>query len=150
MTPRTLDWRSIRAKLRQIRELLDELRGLGEFDVDRLHTDRTAALAAERIPTRVVDLAFAVNSHVAVAVLGQAPDTYADSFTLAVEAKLIEPELAEQLRPSTGTRNVLVHNYLDIDYAQVAVAIPLAIEHYGEYVRQVARWLQQRTPDPPG
>ncbi|MGH3904797.1 MAG: type VII toxin-antitoxin system HepT family RNase toxin [Pseudonocardiaceae bacterium] len=144
MTPRTLDWRTLRAKLRHIRELLDDLRGLGEFDVERLHTDRTATLAAERILTLVVDLAFAVNSHVAVAVLEQAPETYADSFTLAAEAKMIDRGLAEALRPSAGARNVLVHNYLEVDYRMVAVAIPLAIEQYGEYVHQVARWLQER------
>ena len=100
MTLRTLDWRTLRAKLRHIRELLDNLRDLGAFDVERLHTDRTATLAAERILTLVVDLAFAVNSHVAVAVLQQAPETYADSFTLAAEAKMIDRGLAEALRPS--------------------------------------------------
>lgn len=85
-----------------------------------------------------------MNSHVAVAVLEQAPETYADSFTLAAEAKMIDRGLAEALRPSAGTRNVLVHNYLEVDYRMVAVAIPLAIEQYGEYVHQVARWLQER------
>jgi uncharacterized protein YutE (UPF0331/DUF86 family) len=57
---------------------------------------------------------------------------------------MIDRGLAEALRPSAGTRNVLVHNYLEIDYGKVATAIPLAIEQYGEYVRQAARWLQER------
>jgi len=144
MTPRKLDWRSLRAKLRRIRELLDDLRELGYFDTTRLRTDRPAALAAERVLTLVVDLAFAINSHVAVAVLERAPDTYADSFTLAADAKMIGSELAEALLPSAGMRNVLVHNYLEVDYQRVATAIPIAVEQYGEYVRQVARWLQER------
>ena len=144
MTPRKLDWRSLRAKLRQIRELLDDLRELGHLDVTRLRTDRPATLAAERVLTLVVDLAFAINSHVVVAVLQRAPDTYAESFLLAAEAKMIGSELAEALLPSAGMRNVLVHNYLDVDYQKVATAIPLAIEQYGEYVRHVARWLQER------
>jgi len=144
MTPRKPDWRSLRAKLRQIRQLLDDLRELGPFDVTRLRTDRTATLAAERILTLVVDLAFAMNSHVAVCVLERAPDTYADSFTLAAEAKMIGAELAAALLPSAGMRNVLIHNYLEVDYQLVEVAIPLAVEQYGEYVRQAARWLQDR------
>lgn len=144
MTPRKLDWRSLRAKLRQIRELLDDLDGLGHLDATRLRTDRPVTLAAERVLTLVVDLAFAINSHIAVSALERAPDSYADSFVLAAEAKVIGVELAEALLPSAGMRNVLVHNYLDIDYQRVATAIPLAIEQYGEYVRQVARWLQER------
>lgn len=144
MTPRKLDWRSLHAKLRRIRELLDDLRELGHLDVARLRTDRPASLAAERVLTLVVDLAFAINSHVAVSVLQRAPDSYADSFTLAAEAKMISTELAEALLPSAGMRNVLVHGYLEVDYGRVAAAIPLATEQYGEYVRQVARWLQER------
>ncbi|MGH4026557.1 MAG: type VII toxin-antitoxin system HepT family RNase toxin [Pseudonocardiaceae bacterium] len=124
--------------------MLDDLRDLGPFDAERLGTHRLATLAAERILTLVVDLAFATNSHVAVAVLRQAPQTYTDSFTLAAEAKMIDRDLADALLPSAGMRNVLVHNYLDIDYQQVATAIPLAIEQYSEYVRQVARWLRER------
>jgi hypothetical protein len=36
---------------------------------------------------------------------------------------------------------VLVHGYLEIDYAQVSAAIPLALRDYGEYVRQAAQWM---------
>lgn len=39
-------------------------------------------------------------------------------------------------------RNVLVQGYFDIDYVMVSAAIPLAQEQYGDYVRRVARWLQ--------
>jgi uncharacterized protein YutE (UPF0331/DUF86 family) len=45
---------------------------------------------------------------------------------------------------SVGMRNVLVHNYLDVDQELVAAAVPLAVEQYGEYVRQVANFLQNR------
>jgi uncharacterized protein YutE (UPF0331/DUF86 family) len=143
MTPRRLDWRAVQPKLRKINELLGWLHQLGEFDEKRLQTDHVDALAVERILTLVVDLAFAINSHVAAARLGRAPDTYAESFILAAETGLITTELGAALAPSAGTRNVLVHGYLEIDYAQVAVAIPLALRDYGEYVRQAARWMHE-------
>jgi uncharacterized protein YutE (UPF0331/DUF86 family) len=111
MTPRQLDWRAVQPKLRKIDELLGRLRQLGEFDEKRLQTDHVDALAVERILTLVVDLAFAVNSHTAAARLGRAPDTYAESFTLAAEIGLITRELGAALAPSAGTRNVLVHGY---------------------------------------
>jgi uncharacterized protein YutE (UPF0331/DUF86 family) len=131
MTPRQLDWRAVQPKLRKIDELLGRLRQLGEFDEKRLQTDHVDALAVERILTLVVDLAFAVNSHTAAARLGRAPDTYAESFTLAAEIGLITRELGAALAPSA------------IDYAQVAAAIPLALRDYGEYVRQAAQWMRE-------
>ncbi len=75
--------------------------------------------------------------------LGRAPETYGASFTLAAEAGMIEKDLAAALRPSAGMRNVLVHNYVEVDRDRVAAAIPLAVEQYGEYVRQVAVFLEQ-------
>ena len=52
--------------------------------------------------------------------------------------------LAATLAPSAGLRNVLVHAYLDLDVARLVAAVPLATEQYGEYVRQVARWVADR------
>ncbi len=140
MTPRTLDWRSVRPKLRKIDELLGLLEDFGQVDAALLDTDTRTALAVERVLSLLVELAFSVNSHVAAARLQQTPDSYAESFTLAARAGTIAPELARRLTPSAGMRNVLVHAYLDIDHEIVAAAVPRAIAEYAEYTRQVARW----------
>ncbi len=144
MTPRTIDWRSVRAKLRRIRGLHDQLEAFGPIEAHRLRVEPVTALAVERILTLLVDLAFAGNSHISVAVLGRAPDTYGESFTLAANTGMITHELAAALRPSAGMRNVLVHDYLETDQNLVAAAVPLAVVQYGEYVRQVARFIQSR------
>lgn len=126
-----------------MRDLLDRLTEIGPVDVERLRVEPLTALAVERILTLLVDLAFATNSHVAAARLGRAPESWATSFDAAVEAGLLDPELAAALRPSSGLRNVLVHAYADVDPAAVARAVPLALEHDAAYVRRVAVVLQQ-------
>ena len=142
MTPRTVDWRAITAKLRRMHELLEQLRALGPVDLGRLRSEPVTSLALERILTLLVELAFGTNSHLVVALLGRAPDTYAESFSMAVEAGIIDAELAGVLRPSVGLRNVLVHDYLDVDQAVVVRAAVLAADQYGGYVRQVAAFLR--------
>lgn len=72
--------------------------------------------------------------------------TYAESFALAAESGMIDGELAAAVRPSVGMRNVLVHNYLDVDQERVALAVPMAVEQYGEYVRQVAAFARDHAP----
>lgn len=143
MTPRAVDWRSLRAKLRRMSELLDQLSELGPVDEGRMDREPVLALAVERVLTLLVDLAFAINSHVVVSLLGRAPDTYAESFVLAAQSGLIDVTLAAQLRRSVGMRNVLVHSYLEVDRSLVVVAVPLAISGYGSYVRQVAGYLDE-------
>lgn len=144
MTPIKLDWRSLRAKLRKIQELLDNLESWGPFNRERMYADPQAALAAERVITLVVDLAVAVNSHISAAELGEAADNYAASFGLAAKAGAIDKDLARTLEPSARMRNILVLQYLVVDQEKVADAIPAAIEQYGRYVEQVARWLLER------
>ncbi len=148
MTPRKLDWRAIEPKLVMLRRLLGQLDELGAFDESRLRSDWASTLAVERILTLLVDLAVSINSHVGAATLGEAPSSYAESFTSAARAGMITTELATALRPSVGARNVLVHTYLEIDYAQVADAIPLARQQFAEYVVQVATWLRETVRGP--
>ncbi|MDN5748189.1 MAG: DUF86 domain-containing protein [Pseudonocardia sp.] len=150
MTPRALDWRIIERKLMRMRRLLRQLVALGAFDRARLDEDEIATLAAERILTLLVDLAFATNSHIAVNVLADVPDSYRHSFELARKAGLIDRRLAEALAPAAGMRNVLVHGYDEVDYDKVQVALAATPELFGEYVTQVSRWLADRveaTPD---
>jgi uncharacterized protein YutE (UPF0331/DUF86 family) len=141
MTPRSLDIARVHAKLRLMRDLLDDLDAAGPIDAQRLAGNRLLLRAVERILTQLVDTAVSVNSHVTVAVTGKAPPSYRESFAAAATAGAIPAALAEALVPSVGMRNVLVHEYTSADLARVAGAVPLASEQYGAYVRAVAQWL---------
>ena len=140
MTPRRLDWQSVRPKLRQIERFVAALDSFGPLDAAQLEADIRTSLAVERALTLLVELAFSVNGHVSAARLGRAPDSYAASFTLAAESGMIDAELAARLRPSAGMRNVLVHAYLEVDHAIVASSVPRAVADYTEYASAVARW----------
>jgi len=129
-----------------MQDLLERLREVGPVDGVRLAAEPLTALAVERILTLLVDLAFSCNSHVSVGLLARAPQTYAESFDLAAETGMLDRGLAATLRPSAGLRNVLVHEYVAIDRERVAAAVPLALQDYGEYIRQVARFLQSHDP----
>ena len=133
-----LDGRVIRARLRRIRELLAAVPALGRIDPPRMVDEPVTALAAERLITVLVELAFACNRDIAVEVLDRAPTGYPESFDLAAEAGLISAELAVRLRPTAVLHDVLV---LDTDPGRVAMAVPLAPALFGEYVRQATAFV---------
>ena len=139
-----IDGRAIRARLRRMRELLACVPALGRIDPPRLIDEPVTALAVERLLTVLVDLAWDCNSHVAATVLGRVPATYEESFDLAAEVGMITPELAARLHPSAAMREVLVHRSLEADPGEVAMAVPLAPVHYGEYVRQATAFVAAR------
>lgn len=144
MTPPALDLGVVQTRLALIEQLLDDLERTGDVDADRLARDRMLRHAVERILSQIVDLAVSINSHVASAVLATAPKDYRTSFDLADEAGLLAPDLVERLKPSVGLRNVLAHEYVEVDLALVAAATRLARSDYRTYVRAVSSWLRQR------
>ncbi|MGH3384335.1 MAG: type VII toxin-antitoxin system HepT family RNase toxin [Nocardioidaceae bacterium] len=144
MSPRELDPAVVQSRLRMIQELLDDLASVGEPDAVRLEQDRMLRHAVERILSQIVELAVSVNSHVAATHLGKSPKDYRSSFNLAESAGLIDAELAERLQRSVGLRNVLTHEYVDVDLAVVAASVGDAVDDYGAYANGVAQWIERR------
>lgn len=141
MTARRLDPDVVRAKLDGIDRACATLRSIGAVDAGKLEHDPVLAAAVERLLCRLVDLAVDTNAHIAAAILQRAPGDYRESFDLVRDAGALTTERAESIKPSIGMRNAIVHEYLTVDYRIVAAAIPLALEAYGEYRAQVARFV---------
>lgn len=140
MTPDPPDRALVQGKLRLLRTLLDDLRPYQGFTADDLLSDRTARYVVERILSSLVDVAVGLNSHILVASGRPAPDDQRSSFIEAAALGALDKALAERLAPSAGLRNVLVHEYAEIDLVKVAAAITEALQDFGSYVTAVARW----------
>ncbi|MGQ9672239.1 MAG: type VII toxin-antitoxin system HepT family RNase toxin [Candidatus Aminicenantales bacterium] len=75
--------------------------------------------SAERLIQLIVDCASDINNHVVVEMGQRPPEDYASSFIRASEAGMLTAELANRLEGSGGMRNILVHEYMDIDDEKV-------------------------------
>lgn len=128
-------------RLAAMRMLLDHLESLHIVDEHDL-TELGIRLQVERALTQIVNLAAEVNAHVAVVRLHRPPEDYRQGFDRMVEAGWLERSTAESLKPSVGLRNVLTHEYTDINLAMVAAAVPLALTGYRGYLREVAQALK--------
>ena len=144
MTPHDFRGAVVQQRLALMNLLIDDLDRLGEVTADRLTEDRYLRHVVEHVLEQLVQLAVGINSHVAAAVLGQAVTDYRASFDAAATAGLISRGLATRLHPSTGLRNVVVHEYLDVDLAVLAGAVPAARQDYAAYIRSAADWLADR------
>lgn len=131
-------------RLQEIKLLITDLEDLGPVTEDDLSRDRQTRHLAERELSQIIELASSVNVHIVAAIRGLAPKSYHDSFRELARIGVIDHEFAGKLQPSVGMRNVLVHEYMAIDYHMVATTIPIAIKQYTEYVRQVASWMSKQ------
>lgn len=141
MTPPAVDVAIVERRLRLMRELLDDLRPYAEVTGARLATDRTAKHVVERVLSQLIELAAQVNAHLVAGLAGRAPATLRSSFLDVAALGVVPEELAVRLAPAAGLRNLLVHEYGDIDPEQVAAAVRKALDDLPAYVAAVARFL---------
>lgn len=117
---------------------------LGEFNsvsLDEYLSDFRQQLIVERLLQLMVEAAKDINTYLLVQLHQISPSTYFDSFIEAGRQGIITPEIAAKLAQAAGMRNILVHQYKDIDNRIVFAAIPKALEQYPLYIQQITAYL---------
>ena len=87
---------------------------------------------------RLIELLVAVSSDIIFHLLSKngedMPTTYRTAFLRAGEVSLIDKNLAESLAQAAGMRNILIHDYGEIDYKIVYQSIKEAIRDYSLFL----------------
>ena len=108
--------------LRKLQLIADDLERLMRFTdetLESLTADDLKLAAVERILERIVMRAIDVNEHlISELATGEGRSTrltYRDTFLLLSELGVYSKQFAEQIARSAGLRNILVHDYNDVD-----------------------------------
>ncbi|MGB7297361.1 MAG: DUF86 domain-containing protein [Candidatus Aminicenantales bacterium] len=133
----------IRRKLSRLNMYLEKIRPIAEHTLEEYLSDFYLKTSAERLIQLMVDCASDINNHIVVETGQRPPEDYASSFVRASEVGMLTAELANRLKGSGGMRNILVHEYLDIDDERVYKALPMALSDFKEYIRQVDHFLEK-------
>ncbi|MFP4161940.1 MAG: type VII toxin-antitoxin system HepT family RNase toxin [Ectothiorhodospira sp.] len=135
----------IRRKLQLIGEDLGRLVRFKDLTLDELLADDIRLAAVERIIERIVMRAVDVNEHLLAERLP--PDarstrlTYRDTFLALADVGLCTPEFAREIAASAGLRNILVHDYNDVDRRILHRSIGSCLRDYKRYVEQVEAFI---------
>ncbi|MFP4684175.1 MAG: type VII toxin-antitoxin system HepT family RNase toxin [Ectothiorhodospira sp.] len=135
----------IRRKLQLIGEDLGRLVRFKDLTLDELLADDIRLAAVERIIERIVMRAVDVNEHLLAERLP--PDarstrlTYRDTFLALADVGLCTPEFAREIATSAGLRNILVHDYNDVDRRILHRSIGSCLRDYKRYVEQVEAFI---------
>ncbi|CAN5534269.1 DUF86 domain-containing protein [soil metagenome] len=144
MSPRDLDPDVVITRLRLIDDLITIMRGVGPLDRESLERDAITRLAIERALTQMVEMAVDVLNHLLVVSTGKTTRSYREAFVVAGREGILSRDLAASLDAAAGMRNILVHEYVDIDVGKVADVTPLAPAAFSEFIHEVSVWVQAR------
>lgn len=128
----------IRRRLLAMRELLTHLSTLGPVTDDDLRGDIGLRLQVSMAIAQLITLASEINAHVVRQETGTAPTDLRSGFTAMARHGWIDETLADGLRDAPGMRNVIIHEYVEVDLARVAAAVPATVARFSDYVREVA------------
>ena len=112
---------------------LDRLRSLGEAEEPEYLAEPGIHDLAARYLHLAAEAAIDLANHWIADRGLRTPDSNRDSFTVLEEAGEIDAALAERLRGWAGFRNVLVHDYVNIDHRIAYAAIRDELDELAEF-----------------
>ena len=104
-------------RLEALHGYLGKLKAFREADESEFVGEPALHDLAERYLHLVVEACLDLANHWIADKALPTPDTNRDSFSILERAGELSPDLADRLRGWAGFRNILVHEYLEIDHA---------------------------------
>jgi len=132
---------AVEIRLLRLEEVISELTRLAGIDPDRLRANRSEMWAVERGLQLGAEILLDIGNHILVAEYGVSSREYGDIFRRLAERKVISQSLAERLDGLAGFRNILVHDYLDLDKERVLENLRRAPKDFSELAREIRDWL---------
>lgn len=117
-----VDVESISARIGRLGPLLEELERIGAAGQDAYRGDFRSRLAAGHAIQLAVQICIDIGAHL-IAELGlEAPSDYRGVFE-SLRGAGLDDDLVSRLGDAAGMRNILVHDYLEVDDDEVWAAI---------------------------
>ncbi|MBI5242625.1 MAG: DUF86 domain-containing protein [Elusimicrobia bacterium] len=128
----------VRRKLRAISQDIDRLAKLKRYSFEEITGDFMRLAALERILERIVMRAVDINEHLVAELAeraegGTARLSYKDTFLRLADMGVCPRAFAERIAQSAGLRNILVHDYNDVDRRIVYGSMRRCMEDYRRY-----------------
>ncbi len=129
-------------KLNKLRQYLDELESFKNISLEEYMDDFRIQRTVERLIQLIVDVAVDINTHAVVDAGKPAPGDSFDSFIQAAKIGLFPLDFAREIAPSTGERNIIVHEYEEIDDGIVYDSIGYTLVMYEKYYRYIFKFIE--------
>jgi len=97
--------------------------------------------AVEREIQLIVECATDINNMILKKLKRNPSRDYFNSFIDLAEAEVLDMDFALIIAPSTGLRNILVHEYQEINDAIVYNSIQHVLEYYLQYIKRISEYL---------
>jgi uncharacterized protein YutE (UPF0331/DUF86 family) len=103
--------------------------------------DGLVQAAAERHIQVAIQSVLDICNHVVADMKLAIPDEEKQAFHIMASKKLISPKLAKTLTAMAGLRNVLVHEYLEVDHQRLYTVMSRSLPDFEKLIKAVLKLL---------
>lgn len=130
-------------KLKGLLKYYQELEGLSHGVTQEIYlASLSTRRAIERQIQLIIESATDLNNMVLKHLNQATASDYFNSFLDLAELGVLDMDFAMSIAPSTGLRNILVHEYTKIDDTIVYHSISSVFSYYGKYLKIMADYLE--------
>ena len=105
----------VKARIRKIEECVAELRVINKIPERTFLESRSVRAATERLLQVAIQSLLDIGSHLIAERGFREAESYADIIDILGEGKVFPKAFAARIRGMAGLRNILVHDYLEVD-----------------------------------
>lgn len=137
-----LDAERIVKHLQDISFTLRVLETLRQIPYDAFAEEPRTYWAVEKGLERCIQNVLDVSAHVLAALGGPVPDDYGSLLVELGRQHILPAEFALRVSPMAGFRNILVHEYLEVDLREVYDALQNRLDDFRTFADYIVRFLE--------
>ncbi len=133
----------VQEKLVTLQQYYQELKDLENITFNEYCSNNLYKRTAERLIQLIVEAATDINNILLKTLDKGISSDYFSSFLKLAEAGVITMDFALEIAPSTGLRNIIVHEYQRIDDELVYESIKKTLKYYLHYMKYINDYINQ-------
>lgn len=128
---------NIIARLKELDTVIEELSRYREVTIEELRLSLSKRWTIERGLIAGANLIFDIADHILASKFHIYPETYEDSLRFLYEKGVITKELFKRIEGLGGFRNILVHEYINIDINEEYQNFQKSLQVFKEFGKEI-------------
>lgn len=127
---------SLEDSLRRIRQM--------DFTVDMISTDEDIQDLLDRRMQKAIEACIDIAVHLASELRLPSQEKASDVFKILAQNKIIDKQSAQKLKGAVGFRNILVHEYTEVDYHLAYSDLDLKLKDLENFAYQIKNFISKQ------
>ncbi len=138
------DTQMILERLKRLAEYVEFLKRKRSLRREEFLGDQESQLSVERALQLAIQIVIDIASHILATTSNVTPQDYSDAIIKLAQVGVIPTTFASKIAPMPRFRNVLVHEYVDIDTNRVYRSLQDELDDFTEFARYINEWLDKQ------